>query len=378
MALDEVSFRVEPGEVVGLLGENGAGKSTLMKVLSGVYRADGGEVLWEGRPVAFPTIQAAQQAGISLIFQELNNCPNLKPVDNLFLGREIYRGRTGFLDYPAMRKKARELLEYLGIEIDFTQEVSRALHRPPADGGDRQGPAHQREAPGDGRADLVAHRQRDRPPVQGHPRAQGARHLGRLHLAQAQRGVRDHRPDRGPARRQERRGAWTRRRDGGRAHHPAWSGASWAPSPPGAVPASRGGGAAGGGPLGRAGEGRELQPAARARSWAFPGSSAPAAPRWRGSLIGADPRTGRPRLRRREGGPHQEPQDAVAAGFGLSCPRTARCRPWFYPCRSGRTSPWPSTAGEAVSRLPPRRKENLVTDEFVEALASRLRAGSRW
>jgi ABC-type sugar transport system ATPase subunit len=124
-ALDRVSFSVGTGEVVALLGENGAGKSTLMKVLSGVYRADEGQIAWEGRKVAFPTIQAAQQAGVSLIFQELNNCPNLKPVDNLFLGREIYRGRSGFLNYPVMRRKARELFDYLGIQIGLDQEVSR-------------------------------------------------------------------------------------------------------------------------------------------------------------------------------------------------------------------------------------------------------------
>ncbi len=123
-ALDRVEFAVEKGEVVGLLGENGAGKSTLMKILAGVYHADAGEIVWEGRKVAFRTIQEAQQAGISLIFQELNNCPNLKPVDNLFLGRELYR-RAGFLDYPAMRKRARELFDHLGVQVDLDLEVRR-------------------------------------------------------------------------------------------------------------------------------------------------------------------------------------------------------------------------------------------------------------
>ena len=124
-ALDQVSLSVQAGEVVGLLGENGAGKSTLMKILAGVYRADAGEVLFEGRPSAFASIQQSQAAGVTLIFQELNNCPNLKPLDNLFLGREIRRRGSPLLDYPAMRAKALELFDYLGIRVDLDAEVSQ-------------------------------------------------------------------------------------------------------------------------------------------------------------------------------------------------------------------------------------------------------------
>jgi ABC-type sugar transport system ATPase subunit len=124
-ALEQVSFSVKPGEVVGLLGENGAGKSTLMKILSGVYRADAGEIAWQGRTVAFSTIREAQEAGVTIIFQELNNCPNLTPLDNLFLGRELHRPHSPFLDYPAMRRKALELFAYLGIQIDLDVELSR-------------------------------------------------------------------------------------------------------------------------------------------------------------------------------------------------------------------------------------------------------------
>jgi ABC-type sugar transport system ATPase subunit len=124
-ALNHVDFSVSPGEVVGLLGENGAGKSTLMKVLAGVYRADEGEVLWQGRPVHFQTIQEAKHAGLSLIFQELNNCPNLKPLDNLFLGRELFRKGLPVLDYAAMQAKALDLFAYLGIQVDLEQEVGR-------------------------------------------------------------------------------------------------------------------------------------------------------------------------------------------------------------------------------------------------------------
>src|SRR5882762_8186048 len=90
-ALDDVSFSVGPGEVVGLLGENGAGKSTLMKILAGVYRADAGEIVWDGKGTVFRSIREAQEAGVTLIFQELNNCPNLKAIENLFLGRSEER-----------------------------------------------------------------------------------------------------------------------------------------------------------------------------------------------------------------------------------------------------------------------------------------------
>ena len=124
-ALKDVDFSLQAGEVVGLLGENGAGKSTLMKVLAGVYKADGGEVLWEGRATRFHSIQEAQRAGITLIFQELNNCPNLKPLDNLFLGRELHHKGLPFLDYDAMRERALELFDYLGIHVDLEAEVGQ-------------------------------------------------------------------------------------------------------------------------------------------------------------------------------------------------------------------------------------------------------------
>ena len=122
-ALDGVDFAIRAGEIVGLLGENGAGKSTLVKILAGVYRADAGALWYRGQPAAFTTIQQAQAAGVTLIFQELNNCPNLTPLDNLFLGRELRRRGSPLLDYPAMRARARQLFERLGIEVDLEVDL---------------------------------------------------------------------------------------------------------------------------------------------------------------------------------------------------------------------------------------------------------------
>ena len=122
-ALDGVDFTVRAGEVVGLLGENGAGKSTLMKILAGVYRSDAGEIRYLGRRTGFTSIREAQAAGLTMIFQELNNCLNLTPLDNLFLGHELRRRGSPFLDYPAMRARARQLFDELGIHIDLDVDV---------------------------------------------------------------------------------------------------------------------------------------------------------------------------------------------------------------------------------------------------------------
>ena len=95
-ALDEVNFKVYPGEVVALVGENGAGKSTLMKILSGAYQKDAGEIMLRGQPFEPDGPQAAREAGITVIYQELSLCWNLTVAENLALGVEPTR-RTSFL-----------------------------------------------------------------------------------------------------------------------------------------------------------------------------------------------------------------------------------------------------------------------------------------
>ena len=115
-ALDDVSFNLRAGEVMALLGENGAGKSTLVKVLSGVYIRDEGEVKIFGAEQTDLTPKKAQELGIAIIHQELNMCAHLSVTENIFLGREIRRGTT--LAEKQMNKKAKAILDELNIDIN--------------------------------------------------------------------------------------------------------------------------------------------------------------------------------------------------------------------------------------------------------------------
>jgi ABC-type sugar transport system ATPase subunit len=115
-ALREVSFEAHAGEVHALCGENGAGKSTLMKVLAGAITADEGTVELDGRPVAFQGPRDAEDAGVRIIYQELNLVPDLSVAANIFLGRERTRG-LGWLDDRAMEAQARRLFDRLGAPV---------------------------------------------------------------------------------------------------------------------------------------------------------------------------------------------------------------------------------------------------------------------
>ncbi|BCJ77429.1 sugar ABC transporter ATP-binding protein [Catellatospora sp. IY07-71] len=117
LALDDVSLTVAPGEVHALVGENGAGKSTLIKILTGVYRPDAGQVHYLGQPVGFGRPLDAQAAGISTIYQEVNLVPLMSVARNLFLGREP-RGRFGLIDTARMNREAGEVLARFGITVD--------------------------------------------------------------------------------------------------------------------------------------------------------------------------------------------------------------------------------------------------------------------
>ncbi|MEU0970541.1 sugar ABC transporter ATP-binding protein [Streptomyces sp. NPDC005917] len=121
-ALSDVDFTARAGEVHALVGENGAGKSTLIKVLTGVYRPDAGEVTYDGLPVRFTTPLQAQQAGISTIYQEVNLVPLMSVARNLLLGREPL-GRLGLIDFRRMHREADEALRALGIQVDVRRPL---------------------------------------------------------------------------------------------------------------------------------------------------------------------------------------------------------------------------------------------------------------
>jgi galactofuranose transport system ATP-binding protein len=119
--LDAVDFSLHAGEVHALLGENGAGKSTLIKILTGVYRQEEGEVLMNGNVVSFRDPHHAQEYGIGTVYQEVNLLPNRSVAENLMLGRQPRR--FGFVQKREMERKAKELLAQYGLNVDVRAEL---------------------------------------------------------------------------------------------------------------------------------------------------------------------------------------------------------------------------------------------------------------
>ena len=120
-ALDNVHFELRSGEVMALLGENGAGKSTLMKILSGVYTRDSGSVEIFGKEYGDLTPKQAQALGVAIIHQDLNMCPHLSVTENMFLGRERYKGPV--LDRRGMEAAAKRIPDDLCIDISPSETV---------------------------------------------------------------------------------------------------------------------------------------------------------------------------------------------------------------------------------------------------------------
>ncbi|PSV38420.1 ribose ABC transporter ATP-binding protein RbsA [Photobacterium sp. GB-27] len=114
-ALDRASLSVYAGRVMALMGENGAGKSTLMKVLTGIYQMDAGSIHYQGQPAAFNGPRDSQEAGISIIHQELNLIPELTIAENIYLGRE-FTGMMGRIQWGKMYDEADKLLKRLNVK----------------------------------------------------------------------------------------------------------------------------------------------------------------------------------------------------------------------------------------------------------------------
>ncbi|HEY6017486.1 MAG TPA: ATP-binding cassette domain-containing protein [Gaiellaceae bacterium] len=137
VALQEGNFQLAPNEVHAIVGDNGAGKSTLIKVISGVYHADGGELLLDGKPITIANPREARQLGIETVYQDLALADHLDAAANLFLGREEYLKPPlswfGFLDRKTMRRRAQEEMKRLKIGIKSVDQAVVNLS-----GGQRQ------------------------------------------------------------------------------------------------------------------------------------------------------------------------------------------------------------------------------------------------
>ena len=122
-ALVDVSISLNKGQVLALLGENGAGKSTLIKTLSGVHKADSGEILINGEPVKIDSPLEALRAGVGVIYQEISIVPDMTVAENIFLGREPLRTGLGSVNYKHMYNSAQELLDTLELDLDAHDKV---------------------------------------------------------------------------------------------------------------------------------------------------------------------------------------------------------------------------------------------------------------
>ncbi|MDR1621312.1 MAG: sugar ABC transporter ATP-binding protein, partial [Synergistaceae bacterium] len=123
-ALDDVHFELRRGEVHALVGENGAGKSTLVKILTGIYKADAGEIIYKGKPYSVSDPKQAQNLGISIIHQELNLLPDLSVADNIYVMREPRKWQNLVIDDKKMRQLAQKKLDELGLSIDCRARVA--------------------------------------------------------------------------------------------------------------------------------------------------------------------------------------------------------------------------------------------------------------
>ena len=121
--LEDIDITFLKGEFHALVGENGAGKSTIIKTISGVHKPDGGQILLYGKKVKFNTPNDAQRAGISTLFQEIQEIPEMTVAENIFLGREPRRSGSVLINKKQLNQDAERIMEELGLSIDTTQRM---------------------------------------------------------------------------------------------------------------------------------------------------------------------------------------------------------------------------------------------------------------
>lgn len=124
-ALRNVNFRLMPGEILGLVGDNSAGKSTLMKILSGAYQRDTGEILFDGKPVHYKSPQESRDMGIEMIYQDFALCGNLDVAANMFLGR--WPRKNFFIDRRRMEADAEAVLGKLKVQVNSVRQRVESL-----------------------------------------------------------------------------------------------------------------------------------------------------------------------------------------------------------------------------------------------------------
>jgi rhamnose transport system ATP-binding protein len=120
-ALDHVSLKLYPGQVHALLGENGAGKSTLIKIMTGIYQPDHGDMLLNGRPIQVDNSAQAQLHGIAAIYQEPMIFPDLNVAENIFIGHQ--QGRGAFVNWRRIYREAEAILSSLGVHLDVRSQA---------------------------------------------------------------------------------------------------------------------------------------------------------------------------------------------------------------------------------------------------------------
>ena len=134
VAIENFSLDLHPGEIVALVGDNGAGKSTLIKMISGVHSPTTGDISLDGNPVTFADASGARAAGVEVVYQDLALADQQPVYMNMFLGRELTKGRLGLLDKKRMITETSALVDELDVRIPSAQATIRDLS-----GGQRQG-----------------------------------------------------------------------------------------------------------------------------------------------------------------------------------------------------------------------------------------------